>query len=131
MFKKCIMIIICLMILASAAYAVKAVTYISVKNASDLQKYVGKKVVIEGKISDVPWQHIMLSSSDYPVSSYFDIGKSQIVIYSKEMIGTTKKIKVKGTVVKVSGKSKNPKYAKSKETYCEYHILVDKVEPVK
>lgn len=131
MIKKLLVIFICISILSTSALAVTPIMYTSVKNGVDLKNYVDKKVVVEGKVSDKPWQHIIYSSSKYPVSSYFDIGKYQIVIYSKEMIGTVKKIKVKGTVVKVTAKSKNPKLSKAGEIYTEYHILVDKIEPVK
>ena len=131
MLKKVILVIICLSVFVTAVYAVTPVVYIAVKNASDLINYVDKKVVVEGKVSDKPWQHIIYYSSKYTVASYFDIGKDQIVIYSKEMIGTTKKIKVKGTVIKVTAKSKNPNLSKAGKIYAEYHILADKIEQVK
>jgi hypothetical protein len=89
----------------------------------DLKKFARKKVVVEGTISEMPWQHLIGYIENYNKIYYFDINNDQIVIYSKDQISCTGKIKVYGTVVKIDGESKRPG---SNEAYTEYHILVDK-----
>ncbi len=91
----------------------------------DLSKLVDKEVTVTGKVSDVPWQHMIASVKGYPLSEYFDLDdKYQIVIYLKSPINEKGRISVTGKVIGVHGGSKRPGAAKS-EPYTEYHIAVD------
>ena len=97
----------------------------------DLSKQVDKQVTITGKISDIPWQHMIASVKGYPKSEYFDLeDKTQIVIYCKNAITERGMISITGKVIGVKGGSKRPGVAKS-ETYVEYHVAVDSWKPVK
>jgi hypothetical protein len=97
----------------------------------DLSKQVDKQVTIKGKISNVPWQHMIASVKGYNQSEYFDLeDKTQIVIYLKSPIPERGLISVTGKVIGVKGGSKKPGAAKS-EPYVEYHIAVDSWKPVK
>jgi hypothetical protein len=96
----------------------------------ELSKNVDKKVTITGKISKVPWQHMMTSVQGHPASDYFDVdGGAQIVIYSKSAISYKGKMSITGKVLGVQGSSKRPGASKS-ETYSEYHLIVDEWKPV-
>ncbi len=97
----------------------------------DLSKQVDKQVTIKGKISNVPWQHMVASVKGYPLSEYFDLeDDAQIVIYLKKAIPEKGLISVTGKVIGVKGGSKRPGAAKS-EPYVEYHVAVDSWKPVK
>jgi hypothetical protein len=98
--------------------------YTRVTDAATLKNYVGEKVVVTGNISKIIWQHMMGNFEGYPYDYYFDIGDSQIVIYSRKPIGSNEQIRVYGEVVKISGKAKGD----PREEYSEYHILVDRWE---
>ncbi|MEX2680788.1 MAG: hypothetical protein Q6373_004260 [Candidatus Sigynarchaeota archaeon] len=96
----------------------------------DLSTQVDKIVTVTGKISDVPWQHIIASIKEHPFSYYFDLDdKYQIVIYAKKKIEEIRRIAVTGKVIRVEGGSKRPGEAKS-EPYTEHHIVVDSWKPV-
>jgi len=99
--------------------------YISMTDSYRLQEYVDKKVKVTGRISDMPWQHLIGNFEKYSEIYYFDIKEDQIVIYSKMAILCSSSLTIYGTVVKVTGKSKRPG---SNEEYTEYHILVDRWE---
>jgi hypothetical protein len=87
---------------------------------ADLPKHVGKTVMIQGKISDIPWQHMMAPPAGTKHDYYFNIGERQIVLYTKEELvcGTT--LEVTGTVLEVAGASKRGGPAMFKE----YHLDV-------
>ncbi len=92
---------------------------------TELHKLVGQKVELEGKISDVPWQHLIDFSDTHQIIQYFDLDSGdQIVIYSKETIECKEKMRLSGEVIKVDGKSKRPGDT-SESVYVEYQILVD------
>jgi hypothetical protein len=101
---------------------------VELKTTMGISKIVGKSVSVVGKISDTPWQHLIGYFPGYSRDYYFDVGKDQIVIYSKTAIDCTGKVKVYGKVVEVKGKSKDPR---KDEVYREYHITVDKAECIK
>ena len=91
----------------------------------DLMSQVDKQVTIKGKISKIPWQHMITTVKGYPLNEYFDLeDKTQIVIYLKEAIPERGLISITGKVVGVKGGSKKPGAAKS-EPYVEYHVAVD------
>jgi hypothetical protein len=96
-----------------------------VMDASRLKDYEGKKVIVEGKISKIYWQHIIDNPRTHPVSSYFDIGNTQIMIYSKKEIECKGRLRIKGTVIKLGGGEKKPN---RKETATEYHLVLDDYE---
>jgi hypothetical protein len=96
----------------------------------DLSKQVDKHVTINGKISNLPWQHMIASVKGFPMSEYFDLeDRTQIVIYSKNAIPERGLISITGKVIGVKGGSKRPGAAKS-EPYVEYHVAVDSWKPI-
>lgn len=118
---KTVLIIFLMLFCATAGYG-KKVKYTPVSIADDLKNFVGKKVVVDGMISEIPWQHLMNPPSTHPVKIYFDVGKFQIVIYTKKKISCGKTLKVFGTVIQLQGAGKG---SKVDETYTEYHVVVD------
>jgi hypothetical protein len=93
-----------------------------IRDAGELWGQDGKHVVVEGTVAKEIWQHMIASTPTHPHETYFDIGKQQAVIYSKDEITCTGTLRVEGTVLKIEGSSKNPR---RKETVTEYHIMVD------
>ncbi len=87
-----------------------------------LHEYTGKTVTVTGRISDVPWQHIIANEPGHPFSYYFDVGPEQTVIYAKTGIECGPGLTVTGTVIEVGTKSKKPG---DDQTYREYQILVE------
>lgn len=106
---------------ASSGYA-KKIKYTPVSDSAELKNYVGKKVAVEGKISKIPWQHLMHPPSSHPFEYYFDMEKFQIVIYAKKKVACDKTLKVSGTVIELHGAGKG---SKADETFKEYHVVVD------
>lgn len=96
-----------------------------VTDSGRLKEYEGKKVIVEGTISNIYWQHLIDSPRTHQVSSYFDIGNSQIMIYSKKDIECKGRLRIKGTVIKLGGGEKK---TNQKETATEYHIVADDYE---
>ena len=93
-----------------------------------IMKSINKNITIKGKISEVPWQHLIQSVPEYPYFEYFDLKDNyQIIIYSKEKITNKKSLLIHGKVIPVTGK---PKHFNSKldENFTEYHVLVDRWE---
>ena len=90
-----------------------------------LKDKVGKNITLKGKISDIPWQHMIKDVENCNHIYYFDLEDGdQIVIYSKAEIQCTRSLSVTGEVIEVRGKSKRP--GKIDDiTYVEYHIIVD------
>ncbi len=90
-----------------------------------LSENVGNKISIVGIISNTPWQHLIDYNEEYSNIGYLDLEDgSQIVIYSKKNIKCEKKVRIKGKVIEVSGKSKRPGDT-SEEVYREYQIIVE------
>ena len=87
---------------------------------------VDKEIVVQGKISNEPWQHLIGNPQGYPFFEYFDlIDGYQTIIYSKEEIKSRSNLKIHGLVTKVEGKAKG-----STDPYWEYHITVHKWENI-
>ena len=99
--------------------------YITLSDAYNLQDFVDKKVKLTGKISEIPWQHMIGYFEEYGEFNYFDVQDYQIVIYSKSLINCKKALVIYGTVAEVSGQSKRQD---SEEVYTEYHVIVDRWE---
>jgi hypothetical protein len=57
----------------------------------------------------------------HPKSYYFDIGSSQIVVYSRRDINCKGMLKLEGTVIRLGGERRTGR----KEILIEYHIIVD------
>lgn len=97
----------------------------TVSNYSDLEKNLGKKVVIIGEITKAIWQHLTTYVDTHPFMSYFDLSdEHQIVIYTKEEISCKEKIEVIGKLIKVESQHKNPR-SKISEIFSEYQLLTD------
>ena len=96
-----------------------------IKNARDLSNYVGKKVIVLGKISDIQWQHTINFIKTHPVILYFDMDDVQIVIYSKKEINSKEQLKISGKVIKVLWKSEK---TGDDSKFTEYHIIADNYE---
>ena len=97
---------------------------IEISTYAEMQKHLNENVIVFGKISDEPWQHIVGNFNDYKYSYYFDLKDIQIVLYSKNVISNNREMKIIGKVVKVCSKSKK---LNDGTEHCEYHILVDNV----
>lgn len=95
--------------------------YEVLEDTSTLAQRAGDRVALTGKISDLPWQHLIDDVPSHPHADYFDVGRDQIVIYSREPIGETRAIRVEGTVRRVEGRSKGP----SERRHTEHHLVVD------
>ncbi len=106
--------------------------YSDAKSQTDLSRFEGKNILIKGRVSNVPWQHLIGNFKDYPVAVYFDIGKDfdkyQTVIYLRKGSEPDENeiILVKGQVVKVEGMSKRGN--SDKDIFNEFHILVHEYE---
>lgn len=101
------------------------VAYTVVSKLDDLKNFVDKKIRITGTISHEPWQHLIAPTDSFPVSTYFDVGDKQTIIYSKKELACEDcecKIQINGTAIEVKGKGKGPR---SDEDYIEYHITAD------
>ena len=86
----------------------------------------GADVDLAGKISDTPWQHMIIMPQAYPYANYLDLEDGdQLVIYTKKQVNCTGEIKVNGKVIEAEGTSKRPG---SDEKYTEPQILVDRFE---
>ena len=97
----------------------------TVSNYSDLEKNLGKKVVIIGEIAKAIWQHLTTYFDTHPFMNYFDLSdEHQIVIYTKEEISCKEKIEVIGKLIKVESQHKNPR-SKISEKFSEYQLLTD------
>jgi hypothetical protein len=99
-------------------------SYARLESGAGLGAYEGRRVEIRGRISETPWQHLISNPEGYGQSYYFDVGDSQIVIYTKAPLDCAGELTVRGTVVRVQGSSKRPG-SKADESYIEFHIAVD------
>ncbi len=90
-----------------------------------LKDKVGKKIAIKGKISDIPWQHMIKDVENHNHIYYFDLEDGdQIVIYSKTELNCAESLLITGEVIEVRGKTKRPGKIDD-VTYIEYHIVID------
>lgn len=84
---------------------------------------VGETVEFEGEQSEAPWQHMIEIREEYPYINYIDFeGGDQRVVYTKDLIICQGNVSFKGTVVGISGESKNPA---SDEVYTDLQITAD------
>jgi hypothetical protein len=86
-----------------------------------LSDQIGQAVVLEGKVSQTPWQH-MIQDLPKKVITYFDLdGGNQIVVYTTEEIPCPGRVRLEGRVILTEGNSKRPG---SKERYSEVQLDV-------
>ncbi len=89
----------------------------------------GDTVEVVGKISDMPWQHLVGMHEFYPYFYYIDIENGgQIVAYSAEEIVCGSDIRLSGEVIEAGGNSKRPG---SDEEYRELQLLVHSFDCLK
>ena len=87
---------------------------------SEFERNVGNNVRIQGKISNVMWQHFTIKTNEYPYMQYIDVNETfQIVVYSKEEITCKTNIELKGELFKVGNKGDDPRY-KIHDEFFEY-----------
>ncbi len=125
--KQMMAIIITAAWCASAGWAAKTDPAV-IREGGALWGREGARVVIEGKVAREIWQHMMAPPRGYGHETYFDMGKFQIVLYSKDRIECAGTVRATGTVVKIEGSSKDPR---RKEACTEYHVAVDSWECIK
>lgn len=96
-----------------------------------LKESVGKIITITGEFSEIPWQHLMAPTKEYPYDYYFDLEDGfQIVVYSKTMIKKgIIRVKLTGQVILVQGATKRPIPSKG-EDFTEYHLLIQSLEKI-
>ncbi len=121
------------LVLTLAACSVSAVStseYQPIEDASTFKSHVGEKVQIEGSCASTIAQHLVGGFESHPYSTYFDVGRRQIVIYSKTAAPERGRHRVYGTVVEVRGPPKRPGQPPSKadDNQAEYHLLADRWE---
>ena len=90
-----------------------------------LSGMAGKRIVIVGTVSGTPWQHMVDPRPSHPHETYFDMGRGQIVVYSKEPVSCAGTVRIAGTVIRLEGSSRDPQ---RKETGTEYQVLADSWE---
>ena len=89
-----------------------------------LSKHAGAKVSLEGRLAQVPWQHIIRRPEGYAEMSYFDFEPGrQTVLYAKTPIDCPNALTVWGRVVEIRGESKRPG---SDAPLVEHHLIVDR-----
>ena len=82
---------------------------------------LGKKVEIEGRVSEIPWQH-MINTVTGKDAFYIDLEDGdQIVAYIEGEINHTGLLRMEGTVIETAGRSKRPG---SDERFVEYQLDV-------
>jgi len=97
----------------------------------DFENKVGKIVKIKGRVAEEIWQHMTTIVNSHNNMEYFDLdGNYQIVVYSREPISRKGKIELTGEVIKVEGKSKDPR-SKIHDDFSEYQLIVDSWKRVK
>jgi hypothetical protein len=96
-----------------------------------LKASVGKTITITGEFSEIPWQHLIASTKEYPYDYYFDLDDGfQIVVYSKTVIKKgVIRVKLTGQVILVQGATKRPIPSKG-EDFTEYHLLIESLEKI-
>lgn len=93
-----------------------------IRNALQLRGREGSRVVIEGVVSGIMWQHMAAPTSSHPRENYLDMRDLQIVVYSRKDIRCRGTVRIDGTVVKIEGSSRDPR---RKEAVDEYHVIAD------
>ena len=118
-----------LALLAAAACAAKQDPdrdYVRVGPSDSLSKLKDARVILDGRLAAVPWQHLIRIPEGYGAPAYFDFGENrQTVLYAKDAILCPAGVTVWGRVIEIRGESKRPG---SDTPGVEYQILVDRWE---
>jgi hypothetical protein len=110
------------LILGCAAVFTFGVSEASSVRASDLSARVGERVVLAGRVSQTPWQH-MIRGDLKKQSAYIDLERGgQIVAYAEGSISCPGTVVLTGTVLLTEGSSKRPG---SKEVGSEVQLDVE------
>jgi hypothetical protein len=120
-FKKTGAAILCFYLAASAAQADAEESRIMIKSMAELSAAVGKEVEIEGRVSKIPWQHLV---GDVPgkTPEYFDLqGGGQIIVYVPKDFSCRGRAKLFGKVIEIEGGGKGQKI---EERFVEHHLDV-------
>lgn len=90
-----------------------------------LEKNVGNKITVHGKIAVVFWQHMTKRIDTHPNMIYFDLEDDyQIIAYSKNEIVCKGQIEITGNVIELKSDYNNPN-VKIHDRFSEYHVIVD------
>lgn len=90
----------------------------------DFAASVGKEVVVEGRVSRVPWQHLVLSLPG-KTPEYFDPDSGpQLVVYSATPLPAGPHLRLTGTVLRAGGPPKRPGSKIDDPEYVEYQVDV-------
>jgi hypothetical protein len=103
--------------------------YVRVGPSDSLSMFKDVRVIMEGRLAAVPWQHLIRIPEGCGAPAYLDFGENrQTVLYSKEPISCPASLTVWGRVIEIRGESKRPG---SDAPTVEYQILVDRWECAK
>ncbi len=95
------------------------------KELINFEDFVGKKVTLKGKVSNIMWQHFATPILDHPYTTYIDLDEThQIVAYSKEPIEKLEYIQFTGNIIKIDTQNNDPR-SKICDGYVEYQIIID------
>ncbi|OHD61444.1 MAG: hypothetical protein A2014_01920 [Spirochaetes bacterium GWF1_49_6] len=104
--------------------AVKKDSSIVLTKYSELSANLNKKVTVSAKKSEFVMQHMMAYTPSLPEVTYIDLdGGAQIAVYSLKPLPCKGKLKITGTVGKVSGAAKG-----GGGTHSELYLYVDEWE---
>jgi hypothetical protein len=80
-----------------------------VRGVADLRGRVGEAVALLGRVSNMPWQHMIRADMGGKVPEYFDLeDRSQIVVYAAGGLRCGGPILLRGAVLLTEGSSKRP-----------------------
>lgn len=113
----------------SAGRPIQDRDYIRVGPSEGLAGFKDVRIVLVGRLSAVPWQHMIRIPEGYGEPAYLDFGENrQTVLYAKAAINCPAALTVWGRVVEIRGESKKPG---SDAPAVEYQIVVDRWECAK
>jgi hypothetical protein len=77
-------------------------------SGGELARAVGTRVVVHGRISALPWQHLVAPPAGRAHAHYVDLSgeHAQIVVYAAEEIRSSAELELTGTVIEVLGTEK-------------------------
>jgi len=84
----------------------------------------GERVMVRGRISQTPWQH-MITSVEGKRAEYFDLeGGGQTVIYARDLPPCAGTLEIEATVLRVAGPGKRPGRDTRADEYVELQLDV-------
>ncbi|MBK9384633.1 MAG: hypothetical protein IPN34_07420 [Planctomycetes bacterium] len=74
----------------------------------ELARVVGARVVVHGRLSSLPWQHLVAPPEGRAHAHYVDLSgeHAQIVVYAAEPIRSSAELELTGVVIEVVGAEK-------------------------